>query len=188
MKLATFLSLLTSFFLFQSCDFLSTEPQKASDFNGKYYDLSGLVEQLTQDLEKDNPTVTKTVILNGEKELMKDTVSNWGKELALFKDADINQPVFDGAYEAKTSESQQLFIPLNPGSVKVQKLLVEEVDSKPSHIFIEAEEENILFTSTRTMELFLKNGKLIAYSVKARQAINFGSTTEYEVVGKVGRN
>src|SRR5580658_3332582 len=64
----------------------------------KYFDLKGFFNGESTRLNELNPSVTKTVVHNGVPETKQVKISDWGQELDLFADADINKPAWRDNY------------------------------------------------------------------------------------------
>ncbi len=183
------LGLLLSLLLLFSCGTQEDRLKASSAYKGAYFDLKAALAKEVDRLEKENPLVLKTVVLNGQSENLKDTVASWEKELVLFSEADLNQPVLAGEYEESVSidgtKKRLIYKPLSPGKVKVQKLLVELENDQLMKVMIQTQEENILFKAYRNLELNFQGNVLRSYSVEANQAINYGPTTQYIIKAKV---
>src|SRR5258707_12487746 len=64
----------------------------------RYFDLSGYFNKESSRLNKEHRMVFKTVAHNSVSESKKVRITNWGLELNLFKDADINKPAWKNSY------------------------------------------------------------------------------------------
>ena len=59
-----------------------------------YYDLRGFVENQTKILKDTKPLVYKKLLVNNKSEVIRLKISDWEKELELFKQLDLNKNFF----------------------------------------------------------------------------------------------
>ncbi len=107
----TFQNLLFLLILVSACNVEAPQSTPA-DVPNRYYDLHTYFEQEIERLNKEQPAVSKTVILNGEKE--EQTVKNidFADEFLIFRESHINKVSWWGKYEGDTTyynnEKQQI--------------------------------------------------------------------------------
>jgi hypothetical protein len=140
-----------------------------------YFPMKDYVEVTAMELDKKG--IVKELNVNGEKEIIRDTLSTaeWLKELDFFIKADISRPSLAGSYD--TQRSQEFLVHTLKGGEKgeVQKIVVKydggiikEVtfNIKNSNPFYSSETRGVLFNQSLT-------GRLDHYVVETIQKVIF---------------
>ncbi len=137
-------------------------PQSPVNELGKkpYFDMPSLVEQQLQWLDSLNPPVTLRASISGETQtqtMRKDSTA-WADAFDLFRRADINQPVLQGAYEETDSAVQdslrvRIYRAKHTQQAEIPYLRVFYRDSLANVYRIETmfQEDNVLYSTSRKM-------------------------------------
>lgn len=190
MKKYTFTFFYFIFFLF----FLVIEacsPISASKENEKrYFDLASFIQKQIDLLSNQSLWIEKKIYLDGKQQEISTDSINWAKELALFKEADLNSPSLVGNYDIKEDKQARTLTYL----AKEDRLKVREIqlvlggDRNIENINIEEvkivyAENNQLYEISRKMNMKIKNGQLHAYTIQGFQKVVFKDSMVYEING-----
>lgn len=177
------------------CMSLSACDAPVNDKNEKkvYYDLKGFIENQIVYLNEKKAPVTKTVHLNGKKEVQSGLQVDWKKELELFAQADINKPAYNKSYAVIRSDSSVYEYKLKPNENLPVRYLMIKVDSatqqpllvkailKSENKIYNAEREIILTSAHRDNLLEVTN-----YSVKGYQKLIMMDAKSFDITAKIG--
>lgn len=161
--------------------------------NKPYFDLAHLIKEHIQRLNALNekgkaPLVVREISFGEKKELIElnktdaGDYPNWEKELLLFKESDINKPVLLNAYEEIKTDSKITYKALS-ANLKVQALEISFKHSEVDRVKIILNEENYLYTSNKSMEIYFENDLIKSYKIlgirklATAPAINYLATT-----------
>ncbi len=159
-----------------------------SNAEKKYFDLTKFVQQQTEMLNAQKRKVKKQVNLSGQADEIQTDTLDWEKELALFREADINSPSLRDSYEISEDKVNGIVIyTAKEEKQKVREIsiifgennTVEKVNIK--EIKIVFSEDNQLYEIQRTMEMQLKNNLLSAYSIKGFQKVILKDSLVYDI-------
>ncbi|SFF31323.1 hypothetical protein [Thermoflexibacter ruber] len=190
MRKYTFTFFYFIFFLF----FLVIEacsPTASSKENEKrYFDLASFVQKQVDKLSKQSLLVEKKIYLDGKQQKIFSDSINWAKELALFKEADVNSPSLVGSYDIKEDkQAHTLSYLAKEDRVKVREIqLVLGGDGSIENINVEEvkivyAENNQLYEISRKMSMKVKNEQLHAYTIQGFQKVVFKDSMVYEING-----
>jgi hypothetical protein len=143
-----------------------------------FFDIKGFFEADSARLTKENPLVTKTVIHNNAFETQKVHVSDWGTELSLFIQSDINKPAWRDSYEVSTSDNITRYKAKDP-SLKTQAVLLKRENGKLKWIMITNRTKNILYENTEKLTYFADS----LYLIQKRQRVRILGTDTYRISG-----
>ncbi|WP_116105870.1 hypothetical protein [Lewinella sp. IMCC34191] len=104
-----------------------------------FFDLAGYIDRQVDSLQGMNGTVTKTITLNGTTETKELSDLQFGNDLRVFREADINKPAWLDKYETDQSESDGLLTRTYTAldsSMQTRKLTVTSRDGQPVGIEI----------------------------------------------------
>jgi hypothetical protein len=172
MKNIFYFCLLTLFF---SCSL--KEEKKATD--KLYFDLEGyFIEEATR-LAKENPTITKTVMVNDKVEKKQVKLDNWKQEFGSFISADINKASWKGSFRISKAGNLVVF------SSENEKIPVKKVEITYQHKTIQSIKilivnTNILYTSGDILTYYPDS----LYEIKKTQQIKLMKEKRYQVTGK----
>jgi hypothetical protein len=164
------------------------------DADKKYFDIAALIHQQIGELSKRKPKVEKNILLGGTKDQISTDTLDWGKELALFKEADINSPSLRDSYEIDDDKPNQTIT----YTAKEDKLKVREIklqynensqiaDLKINQVKIVFTDDNQLYEIQRVMEMSLKDNLLSNYAIKGFQKVAMKDSLVYRIEGKIVR-
>ncbi|MHA7130442.1 hypothetical protein [Algoriphagus namhaensis] len=151
-----------------------------------YFDLKGFVEKELQELP-DSIRVVKASQINGQEEINTVMISreDLGKELALFKEADINKPSFVSAFTTEV-EGRYLIHELKENEkAKLKKMRITYGEDQVLAVELEMSEESIFYTSTTSAALYFSaNGfNLDHYFIETTQQIRWMDPNKLRISG-----
>lgn len=160
-----------------------------------YYDLAGLLGHQLYLLDSLGPNVEKLTTINGVQEVREVQLDSagWARELSIFYEADINDPVLKDAYEVETITEDSLKTVIYRSLDKkvkthLLKIHYQENEDHPIYITAIVKENNILYTSQRTLKLnfssIQRTPVLSSYFIDEKQKIILKDTNYYHVEGK----
>lgn len=162
------------------------------DADKKYFDLAALIHSQISTLSKQKPQIAKTVNLSGQNDQILTDTLDWEKELALFKEADINSPSLRESYEINDDKASKTLT----YTAKEEKLKVREIKLsydehsqmtalKVKQVKIVFSDDNQLYEIQRVMEMTLKDNLLTSYSIQGFQKVAMKDSLVYQIQGKV---
>lgn len=153
-------------------------PEYKATGKGEYFAVKTYFQQEAARLQRLNPEIKKTVVVNGKAETKKLKIKAWTKEFASFIDADINKRAWTGEFKKEETDSVEKYQSDNE-KVPVKSLTIYKKDRQISGVVIVVKNENYLYTSTDTLSYF--PGK--NYEVKKSQQIKLMNKKEYRITG-----
>lgn len=159
-----------------------------------YFDLKGLLEAQILLLDSLQPSVSKVTSIDGVKEsqtLHLDSAA-WAKEMEIFFEADINDPILKDAYDLEKKElgdslTLMSYEAIDKESAEIEflKVFYSQKHDVPSHITAVFTEKNSLYDSKRSLKLDFqyKNNLnvLSGYSIDGIQKMLLKDTIHYKV-------
>lgn len=145
-----------------------------------YFDVKGYFTQLADQLNQQNPTIHKTVSKNNNSESKSLKITHWKEEFALFINADINKAAWKDSYSKDSSASKIIYTTKNP-DLKTQKIVIDLINGKPTHFFIETNVDNLLYHTTEHLEFYTDS----LYKIKKSQKVILLGNNQYEIIGKL---
>ncbi|MBX2842488.1 MAG: hypothetical protein KTR26_12010 [Flammeovirgaceae bacterium] len=147
-----------------------------------YFDLAGFIDQQVAYLQENPVNATKKVDINGEYEeanIIDNKIEksgelvNWEKELALFKEADINKPVLRNSYEVvEKLEGLATIYMAKEEDLPVHRLFVfRENGDEVTQITIAYLEEKNLFLNNRELKMKFEGEKLKKITINGFQKL-----------------
>lgn len=149
------------------------------DSGNAYFDLQGYFEKEIARLQRLNPTVSKTVSVNGINESNNVKVADWKKELAIFANADINKASWQGSFTNKKVGSADVYSS-DSKKIPVKRVYVAKRGSEIQKIEIIIANKNILFQSNDTLSYYPDS----LYLIKKQQKIRLLNEKKYTISGK----
>lgn len=143
-----------------------------------YFDLEEYFNGEILRLSKANPTVNKSVIVNGQAEYKKIKIPNWKQELSSFMSSDINKASWRGSFKATVSQNLKIYT-TNNAKIPVKKLKIIYKNNKVFAIEIFVQNVNNLYTSQDSLSYFPDS----LYQIKKVQLIKLMDKKEYQVNG-----
>ncbi|WP_293785115.1 hypothetical protein [uncultured Pedobacter sp.] len=159
---------------------LSCNQRKEAEANTSlvYFNIKGYFEKEISRLQKLNPTVNKTVSVNGTIESKSAKIADWTKEFAIFVNADINKTSWKGSF--KTTEKNGVAIYTSDhDKIPVKKVSITWRGREVGKIEIVIDNKNIVYRSQDTLTYFPDS----LYSYKKQQKIRLLKDKKYAVIG-----
>jgi hypothetical protein len=154
------------------------------------FDLSGYLQQQTQRLQQEQPTVLKSVTAKDKApETTQKHTLDWEKELSIFQELDLSRPALRDFYREERhtlpdGSTVSVFTKEEDAAVPVQRLqLTISPFQKMEHLEAIVLEENILFYSKRKITLTAEpgTGNLSSYRVEGVQKLILGDSLQYRI-------
>jgi flagellar motor protein MotB len=170
------------FILTNACsNSVSSNTQKAT---ASYFSLQQFFNDEAQRLQKNNTKLEKVITLNENEETK--TISNidWQKELALFKEADLNKPSWYDQYRIdSTQQNQELHISYTALNDKLRtksvQLIFSNNNNYPHLIKIARNTNNLLYNLEEQYSYRSNEG----YHIKSHQKIMGLNPSTFEIKG-----
>jgi hypothetical protein len=172
-----YLLLISSFILLLGIASCKKDSIAAADTKA-FFDIKGYFESDSARLTKENPLVTKTVTHNHIPETQTVHISDWGTELSLFVQSDINRPAWRNSYDVSNTENAIIYTAKDP-DLKTQKVVVKMENSKLKWIMIVNHTKNILYENTEKLSYFPDS----LYLIQKRQRVRVLGTDTYRISG-----
>jgi hypothetical protein len=168
-----FLILLTS--LLPSC-----KPANLQDAaKPRYFDIKGYFHADSLRLTKLNHIVTKSVTHNGVTETKQVHINNWGVELNLFIQSDINKPAWWDSYTIQNSAHTVVYRAKTPDMKTREIVINKNPDNSIKWILIYNSTQNILYQTTEKLSYFPDS----LYIIKKDQKVRLLRANKYLVKG-----
>lgn len=144
-----------------------------------YFDIEGYFKKEALRLNSSNPTLSKTVEVNGQAETKRLQLTDWTKEFAVFSGADINRNAWKGLFRTENNSRYDRY-QSDHEKVQVKEVLITRANGKISGIRILIRYSNVLYTSADTLSYFPDS----LYQVKKGQHITLLPEKHYVITGK----
>jgi hypothetical protein len=144
----------------------------------KYFDLKAYFKADTARLNKRNPLITKTVTHNGVTETKKMHISNWGLELNLFSQSDINKPAWRDSYNVDSSAASIIYR-AKTLDLKTQLIVINKNVGKVKWILIVNRTINHLYQTTEQLSYFPDS----LYIITKYQEVRLLGANKYRIKG-----
>lgn len=158
-----------------------------------YFNLKGFIEQQIKELNKRKPLVKKQMSIDGSADSKETTDINWGKELELFLQADLNKQAYQLSYDISQPAPNTFLYTLKKGEklpIKMLKVVVDEVSKQPNRIEVIQTEENKLYHSEKRLSLSCTMRPegvwlLKTYDVSGFQHLSLSDKKNFQITGLV---
>ncbi|MEO6149702.1 MAG: hypothetical protein ABIN95_14610 [Mucilaginibacter sp.] len=144
----------------------------------KFFDVKGFFEADSARLMKLDPIVKKTVSHNGKAETKSLHIKNWGSELSLFINSDINKPAWHDGYTIVETPDLMRYTAKEP-DLKTRELTIKKQGGKVQSITIVNSTKNLLYTNTE--KLYYRPDSL--YRIEKTQHVRLIGTNNYKIEG-----
>lgn len=144
----------------------------------KYFDLAGYFKADTARLKKLNPQVNKTVTHNGVTENKTVQIGNWGQELNLFIQSDINRPAWKNSYTTTTFGDLVIYKAKDP-ELRTSKVIINRDKGKIKWILIFNHTKNLLYETSEKLSYFPDS----AYQIDKSQHVKLMGQNLYHIKG-----
>jgi len=155
---------------------------KATITSLKYFDVKGYFEKDSIRLTKQNNLVFKTVTHNGVSQSKKIHIANWGIELSLFKESDINRPAWKDSYTVINDNDVLIYKAKYP-ELKTREIRIKKDKEKVSWILIINNAENPLYQTSEKLSYFPDS----LYLIEKHQKIKLMGSNNYKIEGLISR-
>ncbi|MBC7399580.1 MAG: hypothetical protein H7289_06520 [Mucilaginibacter sp.] len=119
----------------------------------KYFDVKGFFAGDTARLRKLNHITHKTVYHNGNNETKDVRINNWGLELSLFSQSDINKPAWRDSYTIVKTDNIEIYRAKDP-DLKTREIIVKRKGNMVKWIIINNSTKNILYQTKERLSYF----------------------------------
>ena len=167
----------------------SCKPAIKSGADLKYFDIKGYFDKDTTRLKKADPLINKSVTHNGVTETKKLHIANWGAELSLFSESDINKPAWRNSYSVLADSNLIIYKALEPDLV-TREILIKLSKGKVKYIMIVNDTYDVNARPKRDLQhlFFVTREKLSyfpdsLYLVQKSQKVRFLGTNNYDIKG-----
>ncbi|RZL34245.1 MAG: hypothetical protein EOP00_31955 [Pedobacter sp.] len=161
--------------LFLSCSLKSNEKAETQT----YFSVSNYFKNEVARLSKNNPSIIKTVLVNGKAEEKKLQIKNWQQELSSFIEADINKASWKGSFQMIKSDTSEIYTSQSD-KIPVKKLIIIKAGDSVKSVKIFLANENNLYTSNDSL---VYNSDEF-YEIKKTQKIKLMDSKRYVIHGK----
>ncbi|MBK0378263.1 hypothetical protein [Mucilaginibacter segetis] len=138
--------------IFVLCGWYACKPEiKETGATLAYFDLKDYFRADSARLTRLNQPVIKTVSHNGDTETKKVHIANWGQELNLFKESDINKPAWKASYTIQKAGDSLVYTAKYP-ELKTRRISIhKDIADKVTSIYIYNKSENILYSTSEKL-------------------------------------
>lgn len=145
-----------------------------------YFDIAGYFKADTAKLHKLNHSILKTVEHNGNQETKRVHIDDWGLELSLFIQSDINKPAWRDSYLVQTGQDGSVVYKAKTPELKTREIVISRnKDGSVKQIMIYNASENILYQTSEVLSYTPGS----VYTIKKKQHVRFLGTNSYFVKG-----
>ncbi len=144
----------------------------------KFFDLKGFFKADSIKLAKLNPLVNKTVIHNKVKETQKVHIADWGTELSLFTESDINKPAWRDSYKIQQEGDFLVYRAKDP-KLKTQEILIRRPGGTVKGILIYNHTKNILYETNEVLSYYPDS----LYIIQKWQKVRLLGRDDYKITG-----
>lgn len=162
-----------------------------------FFNMDSLVNAQVDYLSSESPVLIKSGEVlsqnSAENDLRPDS-SQWNRELAVFRRADINKPRLREAYSEEIKSladgtTERAYLPKKAGALTVKELIIIYEGTQLQKIEARISDQNPLYASERMlhMEFIDRDGSaaLSTYSVTGRQQMKFKDSVTFSLNARV---
>lgn len=161
--------------LFFGCN---NQPEQKQQRELTYFDITGYFETEVARLSKANPSISKTVAVNGGLEEKQLRIADWKKELSSFSNADINRASWKGAFTLSRQQNTQTYTS-DQEKIPVKKVQVSFEKERLKSLLIVIRNSNSLYRSEDTLTYYPDS----LYRVQKTQKIKLLNEKNYVITG-----
>lgn len=145
-----------------------------------YFSLADYFEKEAVRLNKQNPTIVKTVAKNGVEEQQEINIAYWKKEFALFIDADINKPAWQNSYRVDSTAFSVTYTATD-STLRTKEIRVDKSDTGTvTHIHVSNQVNNMLYTTDEQLDYYVDS----LYRIIKDQRVRIIGKSHYTVTGE----
>ncbi|MES2733386.1 MAG: hypothetical protein V4714_16690 [Bacteroidota bacterium] len=168
-------------------------PEEKQPALNQYFDLDTFVKKQIAQLNSLHPVVEKKVSAGQQEETKQLTAINWGKELDLFLQADLNKSAYRNSYLIEKPTARSFIYRAKPGEdipVKYLKIELDSLEGRLENVEAVITSENYLYHSEKKLSLHCAldtQGQWLVnqYHVSGFQRLAFFAKKPFDVQGKV---
>ncbi|GAA4103766.1 hypothetical protein [Mucilaginibacter panaciglaebae] len=151
-----------------------------NDVKPKYFDLAGYFKADTAKLRRLNHLTLKTVTHNGASETKKIHIDDWGLELSLFIQSDINKPAWRDSYNIQPRNNGSVVYMAKTPELRTREIAIARNEDKSiKWIIIHNASKNILYQTTEVLTYYPDS----LYIINKTQHVRFLGTNKYSIKG-----
>lgn len=144
----------------------------------KYFDISGYFKADTARLRISDPAVNKTVTHNGTTENKTVHITNWGHELNLFIQSDINRPAWKNSYRVQVTDSLIIY-QAKHSELRTVRVVIKKDKDKVKWILIFNHTKNLLYETREKLSYFPDS----VYLIEKWQQVRLMGRNNYRIEG-----
>ncbi|WPU95942.1 hypothetical protein SNE25_10475 [Mucilaginibacter sabulilitoris] len=144
----------------------------------KYFDINGYFKADTARLRKSDPAVNKTVTHNGITENKTVHITNWGHELNLFIQSDINRPAWKNSYRVQVIDSLIIY-QAKHSELRTTRVVIRKDKDKVKWILIFNHTKNLLYETREKLSYFPDS----VYLIEKWQQVRLMGRNNYRIEG-----
>ncbi len=148
----------------------------------KYFDLKRYFKNDSARLSRLHLRVTKTVGHNHQEQIKEVTIGNWGEELSLFINSDINKPAWQQSYRVQNTPGYIIYEAVDP-KLTTRRIVINQdtTTKKVKWILINNLTHNLLYSSAEKLTYYPDS----LYQIEKRQNIRIIGTNRYLIKGLI---
>jgi hypothetical protein len=146
----------------------------------KFFDLKGYFHADSLRLTKLKHLTLKTVTHNGITETKKVHIANWGTELNLFSQSDINKPAWSNSYTV-TNDGNAIIYKAKEPQLRTREIVISKQGNKIRWIMIYNNTKNTLYQSTEKLSYFPDS----VYIIQKYQKVRLLGANTYIIKGSL---
>ncbi len=146
----------------------------------KYFDIKGFFTADTARLRKLNHITHKMVYHNGNTETKDVHINNWGLELSLFIQSDINKPAWRDSYTVVKTDNIEIYRTKDP-DLKTQEIMLKKEGGKVKWIMITNSTKNKLYQTKEKLSYFPDS----IYIIQKYQKVRLLGANTYVIKGSL---
>jgi hypothetical protein len=146
----------------------------------KFFDLKGFFRTDTALLRKLDPLVTKSVTHNGVTETKKVKIDDWGAELSLFSQSDINKPAWRESYNIE-SNGTSIIYRAKSFDLRTQLIVINKNGDKIKWMMIYNSTKNVLYQTNEKLSYFPDS----LYIIEKYQKVRLLGANNYLIKGRI---
>jgi hypothetical protein len=164
-------------FLFLACN---AEELAEENQQEPFFDLAGYIDRQVDSLNEVRPTVTKTIVLNGQREEQQRQDVDFAADLRVLRDSDINRPAWLDKYTVEQSTTggrrSEVYSALD-SSLQTRELRIMYRDGKPEEITVFRRTGTVLSDGDHYLSYRPDRG----YTLRSEQVNRFGDDLNADI-------
>jgi len=152
---------------------------KQSNGTLKYFDLSGYFKAEVTRLEKLAKPVVKTVDYNGQAETKSILIKNWGRELDLFSNSDINRAAWKNSYSVAKDDDSIVYAAIDT-NLHTRRIVLWLKRGNITGLTISNFTKNMLYQTSEKLIYYPDS----VYYIEKHQQVKLLGTNNYQIISK----